>query len=356
MVMSQISVTQLDSLLNFSRLHLLIFTPKWKLAGVHPNHRSFLGWDENDFEAFRFNYNFLEPNNLDVSAFLGHFQNKTYVTRKYYWRDSEKNISGPFETYFRIIKEGGQIKMIMAFVKISNKAETIQVPPQDKSKVYITKGMPGYIKNILNPLALMVTRLEILKDRNSHSKDLEILFKLSRKLEYQLQLLNYKMFRNNLAEPTSLDLNNSFKEEFLYLKSDQFFNHHVRKNIKFHPEIPKTRVLYSALMGVFYEFYYFLRKFVSMDQEYLLQFETIRENNNIGFHANFIGDFHVPAELDLHFPWSLEGDSQQISLDSIDGLDIPFMAYCLTKISGTIEMVCRRDMMTLRLILPLQMK
>jgi len=81
MVMSQISVTQLDSLLNFSRLHMLIFTPKWKLAGLHPNHRSFLGWDENDFEAFRFNYNFLDPNNLDISTFLGHFQNKTYVTR-----------------------------------------------------------------------------------------------------------------------------------------------------------------------------------------------------------------------------------------------------------------------------------
>jgi hypothetical protein len=355
MVMNQLSITQLDSLLNFSRMHLLLFTPRWRLAGLHPNHCSFLGWDESDFETFRFTYNFLQPNNLDLSSFLGHFQNKNSVIRQYYWRDSERKISGPFETYFRLKKDGEQIKMIMAFVKISERAEKLEISPEDKSKIFITRGMPGYIKDILNPMESLITRLEILKGSTSQLKEFESIFKLSRKLENQLHLLNNKISRNNRSKPMVLDLNNSFKEEFLLLRSDHFFEHQIKKNIKFHPDIPESRIFYSALMGIFYEFYYFLRKFVSMDQEYLLQFETIREDNNIGYHANFIGDFRIPAELDLHFPWTLEGNSQQINLESIAGLDISFMSFCLKKIDGYLEIVCRRDMMNLRLILPYQL-
>ena len=93
--------------------------------------------------------------------------------------------------------------------------------------------------------------------------------------------------------------------------------------------------------------------FVSTDQEYLFQFETIREYNQLGFHMNFIGDFQVPVELDLHFPIMLEGDHQQIILDSIDGLDITFLSDCLRKLEGYLVILCRRDMINLRLIFPL---
>ena len=61
--------------------------------------------------------NFLKPNSIDLAAFLGHFQQKNYVVKNYYWRDSEKRITGPFETYFRLRREDNHLKMIMAFIK-----------------------------------------------------------------------------------------------------------------------------------------------------------------------------------------------------------------------------------------------
>jgi hypothetical protein len=351
--MKQLSVSQLDSLLNFSGLHLLMFTPKWKLARLHPNHRSFLGWDDSDFDNFRFKHNFLQPNNLDLSTFLGHFQNKNYVSRKYYWRDAEANISGPFETYFRLKRTGDQIKMIMAFVKISEQAEIVKIKPVEKSKILMAKGLTDYIRSVLNPMGLLITRLDILKNRGTITKDFESLIKVSQRIENQLHLLNNVIFRNNITEPVTLDLNRCFKESFLLLNSDLFFKHQLRKNIKYEPGIPESKIVYNAITGIFFEFYYFLKKFSSLEQEYLMQFEIIWEDSNIGFQVNFLGDFGIPGDLDLHLPLTLEGDSQQIILESIDGLDIQFLAYCLRKLDGYLLMVFRRDMMKLRLTFPL---
>ncbi len=61
--MNPLGITQLDSLLHFTQLHLLVLTPQFKLHGLYPNHRSFLGWDESDLENFRFEENFYSPIN-----------------------------------------------------------------------------------------------------------------------------------------------------------------------------------------------------------------------------------------------------------------------------------------------------
>ena len=110
--------------------------------------------------------------------------------------------------------------------------------------------------------------------------------------------------------------------------------------------------MYSSLSGILGEFYYYLRRFVKEVNEYTLQVETLLEYDRLGFHLNFLGDFQIPSELSVRFPIDLEGEANQIALQSVEGLDVIFLAYCLKKISGYLELTGRKDMMKLRLTFP----
>ena len=354
--MNQFRLTQLDSLLNFSKLHLLVFTPQWKLIRLHPNHRSFLGWDEGDLKTYKFEENFLKPNSIDLATFLGHFQQKNYVVKNYYWRDSEKRVTGPFETYFRLRKENNYLKTVMAFIKLDHGNEKLEIPPGEKNKIFLSEPLPGLLHNLFGPLGSISGRLEVLINNNPQSDEFQDLLQLTLQVQEYLKILRYKLTNERHSQPILLDLNKFIKQELLYLKSDQFFKNQVKVNVKMDPRMQKSRLLYAPLSGILGEFYYYLRGFVTEESEYTLQVETLLEYDRIGFHLNFLGDFRIPSELSVRFPIDLEGEAKQIALQSVEGLDVIFLAYCLQKISGYLDLTGRKDMMKLRLTFPSRME
>lgn len=354
--MNQYGFTQLDSLLNFSKLHLLVFTPQWKLIELHPNHRSFLGWDEGDMKTYNFEDNFLKPNSLDLARFLGHFLQKNHVVKNYYWRDSERQITGPFETYFRLRKEENHLKTIMAFIKLDHGNEKLEISPRDKNKIFLSEPLPGLLHNLFGPLGSISGRLEVLINKNQQSDDYQDLLKLTLQVQDSLKLLRYKLTNERQSQQILLDLNEFITKELQYLKSDMFFKHRVKVNTKMDLRIPKSRLLYASLSGILGEFYYYQKRFVTESNEYTLQVETLKEFDRLGFHMNFLGDFKIPSELSVRFPIDLEGVANQIALQSVEGLDVIFLAYCLQKISGYLELTGRKDMMKLRLTFPTKME
>ena len=351
--MNQLGITQLDSLLNFTKLHLLVLTPQFRLRGLYPNHRSFLGWDEADLETFQFEENFLHPNQLDITRFLGLFQNKNYLIKNYYWRDVDKQISGPYETYFRLKKQDDQLKTIMAFVKIQGYSDKIEISPDQKYKLFLSEPLPGFLHNLFGPLGTLSGRLELLKSKYSQLKDLDELLKMTHSVQTTLKNLGYKLVHEQQPGLLEIDLNLFLKEELQFLTSDLFFKHQVRRSVKFLKEPKKFSGSYSSLSGILSEFYYFFRRFVLEDQEYQLQAETFYEDEKTGFYLNFLGNFQVPADLHLHFPFDLEGTASQIIQQKIDGLDMDFLVYCLRKNEGYLEISARKEMMKMRLLLSL---
>jgi hypothetical protein len=350
--MNRLGITQLDSLLNFTKLHLLVLTPQFKLIGLYPNHRSFLGWDEADLENFRFEENFLQPNQLNITRFLGHFQNKNNLVKNYYWRDADNQISGPYETYFRLKKQEDQLKTIMAFVKIQEYSDKIEIFPEQKYKLFLSESLPGLLHNLFGPLSTLSGQLELLKSKYSQLKDLDALLKMTHFIQAPLKNLGHKLIHEQQPGIGEIDLNLFLKEELQFLTSDLFFKHQVKRSVKFLKEPQIFSGSYSSLSGILSEFYYFFRRFVLEDQEYQLQAETFYEEENTGFYLNFLGDFQIPADLNLHFPFDLEGSANQINQQKIEGLDMGFLAYCLRKNEGYLEISARKEMMKMRLVLP----
>jgi len=349
--MNQLGITPLDSLLNFTQLHLLVLTPQLKLHGLYPNHRSFLGWDESDLESFQFEENFLKPNQLDLPSFLAHFQQKTHLIKSFYWRRADQNISGPFETYFRLKKHENHLQMIMAFVKVQDHLNKIEILPEQKHQLFIAQPLAGLLHNLFDPLSTVAGRLEVLRSKNSEIKELDEILKMTYHLQSTLKSLGEKLNREQYPYPVEIDLNLFLRDELQYLLFDPFFKHQVKRMIKYVKDAKKYKGSYASLSGILSEFYYFIRRFVIEDQEYQLQAEVFREDEKSGFYLNFLGDFRVPSDLDLRFPFEIEGFASQIAQQKIPGLDVPFLVYCLRKNAGYLEIAGKKEMMKMRLLL-----
>ena len=354
--MNQYSVTQLDSLLNFSNLHLLIFTSQWKLSGLYPNHRSFLGWDEEDIGKFDFEGAFLGANQIDLQKFLGHFQQKNYVIKKYYWRNAAGDVSGPYETYFRIKKENGLIRGLMAFVKLVDRPDMIEFPPEARQKIFLSDLLPELVHDVLNPLGVIVRQVELLQKKFPDSGEYTKLLKFTYQVRSILQNLNYKLTNERMDQRTEININQVIKEEIKFLNADPFFKNQVEKNLKFNTSIPKCQINYLSISGVINEFYRFFRKLVKEDHFYVLQIETLFDNNNIELYVNFLGDFQIPNDVNFRFPVLIQGFANQIAQNKIDGIDVVFLAFCLNKIDGHLEIVGRKELLTLRFTFPSHLK
>lgn len=353
-MINQLGVTQLDSLLYFAKMHMLLFSQEWKLTGLYPNHRSFLGWDEADLDNFRFDTSFLEPNSLSLPAFLGQFHQKNHVVKNYYWIDVSGQIQGPFETYFRLKKESGLVQTAMAFVKISSQNNKPEVKPEEKHKLFLAESIPGLIHNVFGPLGTISGRIEILKNKYPQYREFDELLKMTQRIQQSLKNVSYKVTNERQSQPVYVDVNDFLKEELIFLQSDLFFRNQVVRNVKYQQNLPRAYTFYSSLSGILGEFYLFFRKFVYEDQEYQLQVESFSEQNKIGFYFNFLGNFQIPADLELRFPFDLRGDFRQVAQQKLDGLDESFLSHCLSKNKGTLEISVRKDMMTLRFLFPAQ--
>lgn len=351
--MNGFATSQLDMFLNFSELHLLVFSSQWKLVELHPSHRSFLGWEETTLESFSFGENFLKPNQLDLQEFLGHFNHKEYVIKNFYWRDINEQISGPYETYFRIKKERGVIKSLMAFIKLSEKTNKVEIAPQEKYHIFLSRLLPGLIHNLNGPLGTVTGRIELLSYKYQHIKEFEEMLKMGFKMQTILENISFKLVNERYFQPVEINLNRLLREEVNFLNCDLFFKHQVEKQEKYAPNIPQFQMYYLALSGVLSEFYHFTRRFVYEDQEYVCQLESFYERNRAGFFINFLGEFRIPDDLSVHFPLRLEGDATQISQQKLEGIDTAFLTFCLKLNQGKLQVSGRRELFSMRLEFPI---
>ncbi len=351
--MNGIGTSQLDLFLNFSDLHLLVFSPKWKLVDIHPGHRNFLGWSEINIDSFHFERNFLRPNQLSLQDFLGNFQHKEYLIKNFYWQDIEGHESGPYETYFRIKKERGQIKSLMAFVKSGVNQDRVCIPPVDKHLIFLGKMLPGLIHNINGPLGTLTGRVELLGYKYSEIEGLDEVLKMGFKIQSIIENLSFKVVNELYQQPIEVNLNRLLREEIKFLNCDLFFKHQVQKKENYADNIPQFRIYYLLISGIFSECYHFMRKFVDEDQEYIFNINSFFENNEVGFNIRFLGDFRIPEELDLHFPFSMQGNAVQFLQQNYDGIDSAFLAYCLKRNQGYLEITGRKELLTVRFTFPL---
>ncbi len=351
--MNDIGTSQLDIFLNFTELHLLVFTAQWKLVDLHPNHHNFLGWDESTLSSFKFSHNFLEPNHLDIQEFLGHFQQKEFAIKNYYWRNVNEQVSGPYETYFRIKKERGQIKSLTAFVKLSENTDKIEIPPQEKYHIFLSQLLPGLIHNLNGPLGTITGRIELLSYKYQDIKEFDELLKMGFKLQANLENLSFKLVNERYLQPVEINLNRFLREEINFLNCDLFFKHQVEKKEKFTLNIPQFSMPYLALSGVWSECYHFFRRFVFEDQEYVMHIGSLYENRNTGFYLKVLGEFHIPDDLGLRFPFTLEGNATKIAQQKVEGLDSAFLSFCLKNNRGYLQVSCRKEVLTMKLMFPL---
>ncbi|GAB4377036.1 MAG: hypothetical protein Kow0042_24140 [Calditrichia bacterium] len=351
--MNGLAASQLDIFLTFSDLRLLVFSSQWKLIDLRPAHRNFLGWDETTIDSFNFNQNFLEPNHLQISEFLGHFLQKEHALKNYYWRDIHEQISGPYETYFKIKKEKGQIKSLMAFVKMTGKVDRVMIEPQKKYSYFLGLMLPGFIHNLNGPLGTLTGRIELLNIKYQKIAELNELLKMGFKLQNIIENLSFKLVNERYFQPVEINLNRLLREEITFLQADLFFKHQVTVQEKFFNNIPQFRMYYLALSGVLSECYHFFRNFVYEDQEYSLHVGSFCEDKQAGYYLNFLGEFRIPENLSLRFPISLSGDAVKMAQSNVEGLDTAFLTYCLKYNQGFLQVTCRKEMLTMRLQFPI---
>lgn len=351
--MNGLGASQLDLFLNFSELRLLVFSAQWKLIDLRPAHRHFLGWEDSTIDSFHFQDNFLKPNQLDLSQFLGHFNQKDFMVKNYFWRDVNGQVTGPYETYFRIKKERGQIRSLTAFVKLSEKTDKVEIPPNQKYKIFIADGLPGLIHNLNGPLGTLTGRIELLNIKYQKISEFNELLKMGFKLQSMLENLGFKIVNERYFQPVEINLNRLLREEIKFLETDLFFKHQVTVQERLTHDIPQFQMYYLALSGVLSETYHFFRNFVYEDQEYVMQIGSFNEGNQTGFYMNILGDFHLPAELNLRFPVTLGGDAVKIAQQKVEGIDTAFLSYCLRQNQGTLQLSGRKEMLNMRLEFPL---
>jgi hypothetical protein len=351
--MSFLTITPLDRLLSFAQLHLLVFSPQWKLSSIYPSLKSFLGWDDSEAKDFDFEQNFLQPNFLDLQGFIREFQNRDFLVRNLYWQNIRKSTEGPFETYFRINRRESRIKSVMAFIKAGIDEKKIPIDPEDKTRIYFSELFPGLLHNFNGPFGSMTGRIELLKRKYPQVQEIDEILAMGNRIKSSVENVSYKMSHERYPSESEIDLNRLLKEEIEFLNSDMLFKHQVDKKIKLDPDIPKFQMYYYVISGIISETYYFFRNFLNEADQYTLQAGTFREGQQVGFTFNLLGFFATPSELKVRFPFSLEGNSMQIRQKQIDGLDSVFLSYCLERNNGMIEINGRREMLTMRLVLPL---
>lgn len=352
-MMNTLNRSQLDIFLNFSNLHQLVFSPQWKLVDLHPAHRRFLGWDASTINSFDFEENFLKPNHLNIQQFLGHFQQKEYVVKNYFWRDVNEQVSGPYETYCRLKKERGQIKSLMAFVKLSESIEKVEIAPHDKYKVFLAALMPGFIHNLNGPLGTITGRIELLNYKYKDITEFDELLKMGFKLQSILENLGFKLVNERFVQPMDINLNRMLREELKFLTCDLFFKHQVEQKEEYAQDIPQFKMYYLALSGPISECYHFFRRLVYEEQEYVMQVGSFMEKENTGYYLKFLGDFHIPAELNVRFPFQLKGDAINITQQKLDGIDTAFLSFCLKRNHGSLQISGKKEMLSMRLEFPI---
>ena len=128
-----------------------------------------------------------------MSQFLGDFNQNDFVIKKYFWKDQSREICGPFETYFRMKKEKGQIKSLSAFIKMNSETSNIEIQPQQKYENFMAKGLPGFIHNFNGPLGTMTGRIELMNLKNPNFPELNEVLKMGFKLQGMLENMAYKL-------------------------------------------------------------------------------------------------------------------------------------------------------------------
>ncbi len=350
--MNGLGASQLDVFLEFSEMFLLIFSPKWRLVDLHPGHRSFLGWNESNLSTFLFQRDFLEPNSLDLSGLLGGFQGKDHAIKNLFFRDEQGRVEGPFRTFLRLKKDEGQIRSLMVFIQYPGEEKFIKIPPQAKYKQFIGEFIPGLIHNINGPLGTINGRLELLNYKYPQIKELDELLKMSFKIQSLLENLSYKIINEKYFQPVEINLNRLLREEVRFFTSDLFFKHQVELQERYANNIPQFRMIYFSITGVLDECYLFFRKFVFENSEYYFQIESSYEDERAAIDMKMMGDFHTPEDVNLRFPIQIKGDATTIARNQMEGIDLPFLAFCLEQNKGYLEINARKEIMTMHLEFP----
>jgi hypothetical protein len=350
--MNGLGTSHLDFFLTFSELHLLVFSSQWELLDLRPGHHHFLGWEEMSSRFFDFDKNFLIPNHLNIQKFLGYFSQSDFLVKNFYWRDVNEQTCGPFETYFRIKKENGKIKSLMAFVKISKKKSKVEIAPDDKYNIFLSRGLPGFIHNINGPLGTLSGRIELLKYKYPNIPELNEVLKMGFKIQEMLENLSFKLVNERHGNTLEINLNRLLREEIKFLESDLFLKHQIKIREKLSPNIPQFNMHYLSLSGILSESYHFFRHFVYEDQEYTMDVGSFYNGFNGGYSLKLYGDFRIPDHLNQHFPITLSGNAVNISQQNMNGIDSSFLAYCLNKNKGELLISGRREFFSMRLEFP----
>ena len=352
--MTGLSATQLDEFLAFSNLFLLQIQESGQLDFIRPQYRSFLGWNSTNLEYFRFEDHFLSPNQLTWGDFAALFDVSDFTTNVFLWKTNEDKLSAPLPTFWRKTQsEKGGVRYI-AFVKNPEEMNQISIPIAYKKWIFQGRAYPGLIHNINGPLGTLTGRIELLQYKYPDIPELEEVLRVGFRLQNILENVSFKVVNEKAEELGKINLNRFLREEVTFLNSDLFFKHQVEKAQELSNNIPEFYAFYHFLSGIFQEIYFFFRRYVNEQREYVFIVKSFVNSQDIGFSFDFVGDFepigsHIPT-----LPFRYEGNFLTIARQSIPALDTRFLSHALRHIMGHMVIVGRPDEMKFRLTFPIQ--
>ena len=351
--MNGIIASQFDNFLKFSDLFLLQISFRGDLINIRPKGKSFFGWNFENRILFNFFEHFLKPNQMSMQIFLKFLEGQDHAIKKFTWKSPDNKTSQRIPTFFRTTEETGENKNILIFVKENQKPPVQPTSFEDKKYTFQAKNLPGFIHNLNGPLGTIMGRVELLQLKYPEIAELEEIVRVSYRIQSSIENITFKLINEKAKKPSRINFNRFLREEITFLNCDLFFKHQIEKVNEFSPNIPEFMCNYSALSGIFSEFYQFMRQFVDEQKEYVFITKSFTRDNKIGFSIDFLGDFITPGKFDANLPCSMKGHWNDVSNYSISGFDNQFISKCLASLSGFISLDGSKNQIKLNFQFPI---
>ncbi|HCK98531.1 MAG TPA: hypothetical protein DHW42_00290 [Candidatus Marinimicrobia bacterium] len=142
-------------------------------------------------------------------------------------------------------------------------------------------AISGFVHNISNPLTLITTRVQLLNLKMPQNSEFEKMANQSKIIVSMLNNLAYISQNIVSTEIKSLNINELLKNELTFFRTDTFFNHEVKKNYQFYPNLSKTKGFYFHVSTLFFCIMH-LQLFLMRDTaEKTISVKTSEKDNNI---------------------------------------------------------------------------
>jgi len=173
-------------------------------------------------------------------------------------------------------------------------------------------AISGFVHNISNPLTLITTRAQLLNLKMPQNTEFEKMVEQSKIIMSMLNNVVYISQNVVNTEIKSLNINELLENELTFLRTDTFFNHDVKKNYQFYPNLSKTKGVYFHVSTLFFCIMY-LQLFLMQDAaEKIISVKTSEKDNIILVGISGTGEMLSDKEVNQICSKSIDLETEDI--------------------------------------------